>query len=348
MDELTAKTVRAKYVFLDIVGYSRNRSVEAQTYIINAMNEIAKTAIQIHRIPRRKYIPLSTGDGLCIALLDIDIPYDVHLEMSRTIVFNINKHNGMQDNTSRKFEVRIGINENTDNIVKDFSGRRNIAGAGINYAQRIMDMADNSQILLSSPVHATLSQREKYTNKFRHFSGVIKHGEQIEVYQFIEPENYNLNSEPPSRFVSPKRKFEPNLSMLTAFYFAFCIKFKDQVKNLLIEPIDPYALRLTYVYLAKDFLNMSSRTEFTIDPSFILKDAVTEREVDINKALQIIKNSNVSMIIDLADFYMHSLIYNNNLSSFFKSESEKIYLTAEGEKLVNTKYPEVIEYVGLK
>ena len=348
MNELTAKTVRAKYVFLDIVGYSRNRSVEAQTYIINAMNEIAKTAIQIHRIPRRKYIPLSTGDGLCIALLDIDTPYDVHLEMSRTILFNINKHNGMQDNISRKFEVRIGINENTDNIVKDFSGRRNIAGAGINYAQRIMDMADNSQILLSSPVHATLSQREKYTNKFRRFRGVIKHGEQIEVYQFIEPKNYTLNSEQPSRFVSPKRKSEPNLSMLSAFYFAFCIKFKDQVKNLLIEPIDTYALRLTYAYLAKDFLNMFGRTEFMVDPYYTLEDSIIEREVDINKALQIIKSNKASMIIDLADFHMHSLIHANNLSSFFKPKSEIICLTEEGEKLVNTKYPEVIEYVDLK
>ena len=100
------------------------------------------------------------------------------------------------------------------------------------------------------------------------------------------------------------------MSQLTAFYFAFCIKYKEQVKHLLIEPIDPYALRLTYVYLAKDFLTTFNRTEFDIDSYYTLKDAIEDKEVDLAKAMQIIKKNNTSMIIDLADFYMRNLIHN--------------------------------------
>jgi len=347
MEEATAKTAWARYVFLDVVGYSHNRTVESQTYVISAMNQIVREAIQVYRIPRRKYIPLSTGDGLCIALLDVSDPFDIHVELARTILFNIHKQNTTQNNASQQFRVRIGINENTDNIVKDFGGRRNIAGAGINYAQRIMDMADQSQILVSSIVYTTLNQREKYTNKFRRYTGSIKHGEQIDVYQFVEPENYTLNNEPPTRFISPKKKYEPDLTPVGAFYFALCMKFRDLVKELLSEPVDPYALRLTYVYLAKDLVEIFNRTEFRIDPCYTLGDAIKGTEIDLQKAIQIIKASHASIIIDLADFYMSSLIISNNLSSFFDPESNYIYLTAEGETLVRSKHPEILHFVGL-
>lgn len=57
----------------------------------------------------------------------------------------------------------MGINTNADNLVTDINGARNLAGAGINIAQRVMDSADGNQILVSHSVYDTLRDREKRT-----------------------------------------------------------------------------------------------------------------------------------------------------------------------------------------
>ena len=67
----------------------------------------------------------------------------------------------------RKFDVRIGVNENVDNLIFDINDRANLTGAGINYARRIMDYADGGNILISQTVYERLSQREKYLEKFK-------------------------------------------------------------------------------------------------------------------------------------------------------------------------------------
>jgi hypothetical protein len=40
-----AETARVKYVFLDIVGFTRDRSVEAQSDVISKLNEVVREAL---------------------------------------------------------------------------------------------------------------------------------------------------------------------------------------------------------------------------------------------------------------------------------------------------------------
>ena len=76
-----AKTTPAKHIFLDIVGYTRNRSVEAQTDIVGLLNSFVGKCLKQHQIPEDRRILLPTGDGLCIALLNLEDPYDIHIKL---------------------------------------------------------------------------------------------------------------------------------------------------------------------------------------------------------------------------------------------------------------------------
>ncbi|MFH0342045.1 MAG: hypothetical protein ACHBNF_07905 [Chromatiales bacterium] len=106
-----------KYVFLDVVSYSVNRSVEAQTAIIATLNKIVRKNLAACRVSGEKCILLPTGDGLCIALLDPADQVDVHLQVSFSILRLLGTYNRNQKESDRRFEVRIGINESSDNLV---------------------------------------------------------------------------------------------------------------------------------------------------------------------------------------------------------------------------------------
>ncbi len=103
------------------------------------------------------------------------------------------------DDSRRRFQIRIGINQNIDNLVIDVNGHQNVAGRGINMAQRVMGLADGAQILVGEPVHEILCEREVYLNSFRRFSDKDKHGKPFNAYQFLQ-EHPGLNTEVPSSF----------------------------------------------------------------------------------------------------------------------------------------------------
>jgi hypothetical protein len=98
-----AQTVSGKYIFLDVVGFTHGRSVEAQSEIVGVLNSVVHAAIR--RVDRKHVILLPTGDGICICLINVDTPYDVHLRVSLDILERISKHNAGAG-TMRQFQAR--------------------------------------------------------------------------------------------------------------------------------------------------------------------------------------------------------------------------------------------------
>src|SRR5687768_3731812 len=131
-----ASTIPAKYIFLDVVDFTRSRSVEAQSDIVHSLNQIVKSSVDDNSIPDENRIFLPTGDGICVALLNIEClqniepAYDSHLRIALGILKRLEEHNASIEDAQRKFNVRIGINENIDNVVIDINGNRNVAGDG--------------------------------------------------------------------------------------------------------------------------------------------------------------------------------------------------------------------------
>jgi class 3 adenylate cyclase len=217
-----ATTTPAKYIFLDVVGFTHGRSVEAQSDIVLVLNDIVQTSLDEYNVPKDQLILLPTGDGMCIAMLNIESPYDAHLLVALALIRRLHEFNESIEDETRRFQVRIGLNANVDNLVKDINGNRNIAGAGISMASRVMNMADGNQILVGESVFDTLRYRERYMSSFKHYPATVKHGVQIPVYQFVEEGHAGLNTDIPQKFRIPER-VEPNLDKLVAFYFAHAI-----------------------------------------------------------------------------------------------------------------------------
>lgn len=254
-----AQTEPVKYVFLDVVKFTEGRSVEAQADIVNAINEIVRSTLAAIDMSEDRVILLPTGDGLCIALLNIEEPFDVHLLLATDVIRRVSEHSASQKDKTRTFTVRIGINANVDNVVTDINGRRNVAGAGINLAARVMSVADGNQIIIGQSVYEILRHREKYLKAFRAYSANVKHGVRLPVYQLIS-DSSGLNVGVPQAF-APKPKVEPQFDRAIAYYVGLANAFAP-----LLPPDETPGCVLWLWYTANDLLE--SETAYAdADPS---------------------------------------------------------------------------------
>lgn len=221
----------AKYIFLDVVQFS-NRSAEAQSEIVQQLNEIVRQALSSAKVNQDEdCILLPTGDGMCIAFIGINTPYDAHIQLGLTILSLLRLYNEQVQNETRRFQVRIGINQNTDILVTDINGRRNLAGAGINMAARIMDQADGGQILVGQAVYHELAPSESYMNKFKTFAAIAKHDVHLEVHQYVAGGHVGLNIEEPSAFAI-SLPAETGLTEQAGHYFAQAILHRGDLLTI--------------------------------------------------------------------------------------------------------------------
>lgn len=223
-------TCSVKYIFIDVVQFTHHRNVEAQSHIVKTLNEIVLEIISKHKIDKETPIYIPTGDGICIALKNTEgrFPFDIQMLVALDILTYLKVFNDSEANEMRKFQVRIGLNANEDNLITDINGRENVAGAGISLASRIMDKADGNQILVGESVYDRLQQREKYMDKLKLFPTADKHGKPFRVYQYIEEGHPALSTETPQALITEVRQMsEPKLSLRVACYFAHAIVNRD-------------------------------------------------------------------------------------------------------------------------
>ena len=223
-----------KYIFLDIVQFSHNRTVESQTKIINSLNQLVKKVLSQSNISVSDIIYLPTGDGLCICLINNEKPFDLTLNISINLLKELNEYNDSVSEEMEKYQVRIGINENVDNIVEDINQNRNVAGSGINMAQRIMNCADGNQILLGISSYEKICDRQVYYRMFSEFETVVKHGKRIKVYQYIERKCEGLNVDIPSKF-KPHEKVRKRPTRILFVYLTLVKYFEEYIKDQINE-----------------------------------------------------------------------------------------------------------------
>jgi hypothetical protein len=173
----------------------------------------------------------------------------------------LKEYNDSTTDEKRRFEVRIGINANTDNLVTDINGEQNTAGAGINVAQRVMDMADGNQILVSQAVYETLRQRERYMSAFKQHRATLKHGERVNVYQLTMQERPGLSTDTPTAF--QKRDETPKkLTKQVAYHLAHAIVNRQTLREHKHELYNDSALEVLLSFLAEDSVQESEASEF--------------------------------------------------------------------------------------
>ena len=110
---------------------------------------------------------------------------DAPVRCAREISRNLQAH--------PELPLRMGINSGPVDEVSDVNDRRNVAGAGINMAQRVMDCADAGHILVSKRVADDLGQYTEW-QPYLHALGEVevKHGVQVNVANLYGEDFGNL------------------------------------------------------------------------------------------------------------------------------------------------------------
>lgn len=262
------KTVPTKHIYLDVVSFTKNRSIQAQTKIVGVLNTIVRTAIKELGIDLDSVVYLPTGDGLCIALLNVETSYDIHLRLPLAILTHLQVHNENARESMMKFEIRVGVDENRDVLVTDINERRNVAGRGINMASRIMNCADGNQVLVSSTVFEMLRDWEEYMNAFRPYMATVKHGVQLQVYQYVDEKKVGiLNSSVPAMFKKPDKGQSQNTNPMPvqiAYFLALLHKSRDELLLQTDEIVLHRNMMTACWWLARDFVKQRSLDEVSI------------------------------------------------------------------------------------
>src|SRR5438128_5852476 len=134
-------------LFIDIVGYSK-LLINEQSEQIQTLRKIVRGTEQYRLAEAQgKLARLPTGDGGALVFRNSpEAPVLCALEISKELKNHPELH------------VRMGIHSGPVNEVTDLNEQANIAGAGVNIAQRVMDCGDSGHILLSKHVAEDLEQ----------------------------------------------------------------------------------------------------------------------------------------------------------------------------------------------
>src|SRR5436190_7535433 len=175
-------------LFIDIVGYSK-LLIHEQTEQLQKLREVARGTEQFRAAEAEgKLLRLPTGDGGALVFRDSpEAPVACALEIGKAL----KNHPDLR--------VRMGIHSGPVNEVTDLNEQANIAGAGINLAQRVMDCGDAGHILLSKRVADDLEQYGRW-RPLLHDLGTceVKHGATVGIVNLYSDEIGN--PETPKKF----------------------------------------------------------------------------------------------------------------------------------------------------
>jgi hypothetical protein len=330
------QTIEAKHIFIDIVNYTYNRSVEAQTDLIKCLNLFVKSSVEDENIPTDKIIFIPTGDGMCITLLNISVPFDIHIRVAMRILEKIYKHNDSEHDEMRKFEIRIGINENTDNLIIDINGNKNISGAGINYASRIEGQADSMQILVGNAVFEKLVQREMYMNSFESFSTTVKHGLPLKLHQYKNTSLEYLNNNIPSKFQPiPQKTFR--LSEIQAYYIASCLYYEEFISKNLGSGQNIFSMQVLFIQLSDDYYIESKSTK--TNPNSIKKV-----KLNIQEHFNYLQTVDFWLICDLHLMNVEKHLY--QITNMFLEPY--LFVNPNGKEQLKIDFPEIYKQFKIK
>src|SRR5262249_51009732 len=161
----------AHVLFIDIIGFSK-RLINEQRALLDTLNRIVRNTSPFRNeeaTGKLKKIP--TSDGLALVFYTAKKePVECALEIARANI----EHT--------ELELRMGVHTGLVSSVIDVNQSANVAGAGINMAQRIMDCGDGGHILLSKRVAEDLEQYPNWKPHLHDLGEIeVKHGVRVQV-----------------------------------------------------------------------------------------------------------------------------------------------------------------------
>src|SRR5438132_998006 len=202
----------AHVLFLDIVGYSK-LSVNEQHARVDELNGIVRLSEQFQKAEAaNRILKIPTGDGMALVFYrSPEEPAQCAFEISRAL----------KDN--QRLQVRMGIHSGPISGVVDVNERTNVAGAGINLAQRVMDCGDAGHILLSKHAAEDLEEYQRWRPLLHDLGSCeVKHGARVSVVNLYDDQFGNATL--PRKFETvQKRQTLLRWAAMTAALIAFAV-----------------------------------------------------------------------------------------------------------------------------
>src|SRR5207253_1368519 len=166
----------AHVLFIDIVGYSK-LSMNEQRAAVDELNQTVRTSDEFRKAEAAdRLIKSPTSDGVAVVFYTSpEAPVQCAIEMSRVAHLHL--------------PLRMGVHSGPVSGVIDVNERANLAGAGLNTAQRVMGCGDAGHILVSKRVAEDLAEYEEW-RPFLHDLGTceVKHGVKLPVVNLYSDE----------------------------------------------------------------------------------------------------------------------------------------------------------------
>src|SRR6266699_1208066 len=195
----------AHVLFMDVVGYSK-LLVNEQREMMQQLNQLVRKTAQFQTSEANgKLISIPSGDGMALVFFQsLEEPVQCALEISRLL------------KNYPRLRLRMGVHSGPVDQIKDVNDRLNVAGAGINFAQRVMDCGDAGHILISKRVADDLAQDSLWQPLLHELGEIeVKHGLKLGIANLYTEELGNPH--PPhklSRQAAPAK--EPLASSVAA------------------------------------------------------------------------------------------------------------------------------------
>src|SRR6478672_11352481 len=161
----------AHVLFIDIVGYSK-LSINEQRAVVDELTTIVRGSDQYQKAEAAdRLIKIPTGDGMALVFYTSqEAPAQCAIEISRLL------------KAHPRLKLRMGVHSGPVSGVIDVNGHANLAGAGLNMAQRVMDSGDAGHILVSKHVAEDLEEYEHW-RPLLHDLGTceVKHGKRVAI-----------------------------------------------------------------------------------------------------------------------------------------------------------------------
>src|ERR1700720_187665 len=159
----------AHVLFIDIIGYSK-LSINEQRAAIDELTQVVRASEQFQNAEAAgRLIKIPTGDGMALVFYKSpEEPVECALEISRAL----KEHR----------QLRMGVHSGPVSGVIDVNGQANLAGAGLNMAQRVMDCGDAGHILVSKRVADDLGEYEHWRPLLHDLGECeVKHGMRVSI-----------------------------------------------------------------------------------------------------------------------------------------------------------------------
>src|SRR5213075_2617646 len=219
-------------LFIDIVGYSK-LSINDQRAAVEELNQIVRATEQFQKAEAsERLLKIPTGDGMALVFYTSpEAPAQCAVEISRAL----KEHPHLQ--------LRMGIHSGPVSGVLDVNERANLAGAGINMAQRVMDCGDAGHILLSKHVAEDLEEYEQWRPLLHDLGSCeVKHGVRVSVVNLYDDRFGNATL--PRKFETVKKRrtrmrwaaFSAALLALAAIVAGIVMFFPNRVRSVLAAP----------------------------------------------------------------------------------------------------------------